>query len=84
MAGMAPLDSVKQKLYRAKHHIEELYEALRTFYRGDPVKLRFSGGALHIGADCPVPARFGLIAGDVLQNMRSCLDYLVWELLRRA
>jgi hypothetical protein len=28
-----------------------------------------------------VPARFGLIAGDFLQNMRSSLDYLVWQLV---
>jgi hypothetical protein len=29
----------------------------------------------------PVPARFGLIAGDYLQNLRSVLDYLVWQLI---
>jgi len=29
----------------------------------------------------PVPARFGLIAGDFLQNIRSSLDYLVWQLV---
>jgi hypothetical protein len=29
----------------------------------------------------PVPARFGLISGDVLQSVRSSLDYLVWELV---
>lgn len=28
-----------------------------------------------------VPARFGLIAGDILQCLRSSLDYLVWELV---
>lgn len=32
----------------------------------------------------PIPQRFGLIAGDCLQNLRSCLDYLVWELVLPA
>jgi len=31
--------------------------------------------------DKPVPARFGLIAGDYLQNLRSVFDYLVWQLI---
>ena len=29
----------------------------------------------------PIPARLALLAGDCLQNLRSSLDYLVWELV---
>jgi hypothetical protein len=32
----------------------------------------------------PIPTRFGLIIGDSLQNLRSSLDYLVWELVLAA
>jgi hypothetical protein len=28
-----------------------------------------------------VPPKFGLIAGDLIQCLRTCLDYLVWELV---
>ena len=32
----------------------------------------------------PIPARLALLAGDCLQNLRSALDYLVWELVLAA
>jgi hypothetical protein len=76
---MASLDSVFQKLYRAKHHCEELDQELRDYYRSDPVKFTSSEFGFDIGGQ--VPARMGLIAGDALQCMRSSLDYLVWELV---
>lgn len=73
------MNSVLQKLYRAKHHFEELDEVLRTYYRSEPGQLSKSGEGFEIGGG--VPAAIGLIAGDALQCMRSSLDYLVWELV---
>ncbi len=35
-------------------------------------------------ADFPIPLRLPLIIGDFLQNLRSSLDYLVWELVLAA
>lgn len=32
----------------------------------------------------PIPVQLGLIAGDCLQNARSSLDYLIWELVLAA
>lgn len=32
----------------------------------------------------PIPGRISLILGDCLQNLRSSLDYLVWELVSAA
>ncbi len=79
---MASLDSVHQKLYRAKHHYMELEQELRSYYSDEKtVQMHAAGGGISIGSFGPVPARFGLIAGDMLQCMRSSLDYLVWELV---
>jgi hypothetical protein len=33
-------------------------------------------------ATAPIPDDIPLILGDVLSNLRSCMDYLVWELVR--
>jgi hypothetical protein len=79
LPAMASLDSVLQKLYRFKHHFDELDQELRAYYKGDPVKMTPSAFGFDLGGQ--VPARMGLIAGDALQCLRSSLDYLVWELV---
>ncbi len=38
-------------------------------------------GAFAFREKIPVPARIPLIVGDFLQNVRSALDYLIWELV---
>jgi hypothetical protein len=32
----------------------------------------------------PVPAKWGLLLGDIANNYRSCLDHLAWALVRRG
>jgi hypothetical protein len=81
-AIMASLDSVKQKLYRAKHHDLELEKELREYYAAsETVQIQSADGGFTVGNVGSMPTRFGLIAGDMLQCMRSSLDYLVWELV---
>ena len=86
---MASLDSPRQKLYRAQYHLKQLKAELRKFYESKPVRfVEFDAGDGRGGVRSepvnPMPARFGLISGDCLQCMRSCLDYLVWELVLAA
>lgn len=77
------------KLYRAKQHFLEFEREAATYLNVLPA----GPGELMIAPDStpenqryiydtkePVPARFGLIAGDFFQNLRSVLDYLVWQL----
>jgi hypothetical protein len=78
------------KLHRAKLHFEEFKREAAVYMNSGP-----SGpGQIMPGPDStpevplfiyapakPVPARFGLIAGDYLQNLRSVFDYLVWQLI---
>jgi hypothetical protein len=77
---------VTWKLYRAKQHFDELAKELLEYFRNGPGELVEAPESapenqiLGYKLKGDVPARFGLIAGDFLQNMRSSLDYLVWQL----
>ncbi|MGC2743237.1 MAG: hypothetical protein WA672_08615 [Candidatus Angelobacter sp.] len=87
---MASLDSVHQKIFRAALHIKSLETELEGYFKTNPGHLVREP---HTNSDeafftfqpkGPIPARFGLIIGDCLQNLRSALDYLVWELVLAA
>lgn len=83
---MHPLDGPRAKLDRAAEHIQEFDAAVRrwnnskTFrtvseqFNSDKTEYiyRFEFGS--------IPVRIGIIAGDALHNLRSSLDYLVWQL----
>ena len=82
------MDSVRQKLYRVKIHYDELSRELDTYYgtMPDTVHLKINPETQAKGwafpeVEADVPARIGLIVGDCLQNLRSSLDYLIWELV---
>jgi hypothetical protein len=72
---------------RAKQHYDELARELDIYYATRP------GGLVEMPDSVPekrhhqfretkpLPPRIGLTCGDCLQNMRSALDYLVWELV---
>jgi hypothetical protein len=78
------------KLYRAKLHFQEFEREAAAYMNAGP-----SGpGEMMLSPQStpekplfiydtkkPVPAKFGLIAGDFLQNLRSVFDYLVWQLI---
>lgn len=82
LASMDAFQSVSLKMYRARHHYEELVSELLIYYRilatpeGDLTEEEIKVRAMKVP-----PQRFGLIVGDCLQCLRSSLDYLVWELV---
>jgi len=87
---LASLNSVELKIFRAALHLKGLEPELERYFQGNPGKLVREPNS---PADNPtftfvareeIPARFGLIVGDCLQNLRSSLDYLVWELVLAA
>ena len=84
------LDSVRRKVFRVKRHFEELQEELGEYFRTNPGTMVQEPDSppdnptFSFQARDPVPARFGLIIGDYLQNLRSSLDYLVWDLVLAA
>jgi hypothetical protein len=80
-------ESVQLKLHRAIVHRETLIFELNGYYALNPSRIvrhpdSKPGHAIGImETHIPVPKRISLIAGDFLQNIRSTLDYLVWELM---
>jgi len=87
---MALPDSVRCKLFRAKEHLDQLQVETQGYFQSNPAKIvRQQEGPPdeYIGkvvTDAPIPKRIPLIIGDSLQNLRSALDYLVWELVLAA
>lgn len=87
---MASLNSVELKIFRATQHIKSLESELQGYFQSNPGKMMRqphtceNEGVFRFVPSGPIPARFGLIVGDVLQNLRSSLDYLVWELVLAA
>jgi|ERR1039458_8216620 hypothetical protein len=87
---MASLDSVKLKIFRAVVHYKELEGEFEKYFQTNPAKVvRQQEGSpdQYVGKVEPkgsIPARLPLIIGDCLHNLRSSLDYLVWELVLAA
>lgn len=81
------LEGVKTKVERAKHHVNELEAALRAFYKTNPYvgatkrdpqtrKLVY-----YLVSVRDVPPDISVIAGEVLQSLRSALDHLAYQLV---
>src|SRR5271154_1020769 len=83
-------NSVCWKIFRSKTHFAELQTAVQEYFSTNPCKVvrEESGnpdefiGTFQPGG--PVPGRLSIIMGDCIQNLRSSLDYLVWELVLSA
>jgi len=84
---MARPKEIDYKLYRAKQHYEELERELQQWWASNPGHMVPAPEStaeyplVIFATKEPIPARFGLIAGDYLQNLRSVLDYLIWQLV---
>lgn len=88
---MASLETVRLKVERGNEHLKFLESELGRYYTTYPAEFvpegevhrDESGGEYIFGSvkvDAP-PASISIIMGDVVQNLRSALDYLVWELV---
>jgi hypothetical protein len=83
----ASLRGPKLKLERAKSHIGDLEEAVKRFFDTDPYKIIVednpqAGRREHrvVKAQDP-PACLSAISGDVIHNLRTSLDHLIWQLI---
>lgn len=87
---MASLDSVRQKIIRAAEHCKSLEAEATRYFSANPGEVVTEEEphshriVLKFSERIPVPVAVPLIIGDVLQNLRSSLDYLVWELVLAA
>jgi hypothetical protein len=83
---MHPLAGVRVKLERARKHLVTLNGEVAAFLERTPYEIfdeRRRGGReliSRVRAHETPPLAWSAIAGDCMQNMRSALNYLAWEL----
>jgi hypothetical protein len=83
------LDPVRSKIFRAAEHYQSLVSALQRYGQNKPREILAKADS---SVDCGVsvltkpaiPDQIPLMVGDCLQNLRSSLDYLAWELCRAS
>ncbi len=74
------------KIDRATNLRKELEEALRTFFASDPYKIETKRDpqshqlVYYVTKVDEVPDEIALITGDIIQNLRSALDHLAYQL----
>jgi hypothetical protein len=87
---MASLESARLKIFRAVEHYGSLESQVQRYLDARPADFvkRSDAASDHISIEFetkgPVPPQIALTVGDCLVNMRSSLDYLVWELVLSA
>lgn len=91
--GIELLDGVRQKLIRAREHLETFQSDVTSYAASDPYRIvrKFEdhipeksgrpGLTWRAKVDAPPSLLLAVIAGDCLHNLRSALDHLAWALV---
>lgn len=81
-----PLAGSRLKDTRALEHLKSLKTEIESFYKTEPYELtevfnpQTGAYRLVVSKFTPLPRSWPVIVGDVLHNLRSMLDYIVWQL----
>jgi len=81
------VDEIDLKIQRANKHIDELYVVVQKFKATNPYKiasrrdLESGEHIVYVHTADPLPPIIPVIAGDVIQNLYSSLDYLASKLV---
>ncbi len=85
---MSRLARIKLKIERAKYHISNLESRIEAFRQRKPYVVTVEddkqyafNAIITIRMIEQPPSELGLIAGDAIQNIRSSLDHLAWQLV---
>jgi hypothetical protein len=87
MTGNQRFALISGKIERAKHHLHDLEIARDRFFNSDPYQINCendlqTGHNIYRIFDIQTPpAEIGLIAGDLIHNLRSALDHLAFQLV---
>src|SRR5271165_1586261 len=87
---MASLDRVRQKISHAKLHRDFVKSEVAEYLKANPYEFVPHASSTQnqplfvLKPKSPIPEKIGLVVGDCLQNLRTALDYLVWELVLAA
>jgi hypothetical protein len=84
------VDRVRAKVTRAKQHIQDFHLACRAFHDTHPYGVGIKEDAqagkriYYVTKADPVPDALAAIAADVIQNLRSPLDHIAYQLVLDA
>jgi hypothetical protein len=77
---------IEEKLKRADENIVNLQSEITGFFEKSkyPVFPKINSKehdeAVKYFSKLPVPIRFGVLAGEIVHHLRSCLDHVIWQL----
>lgn len=82
-----PLEDMREKIDRADLHISEIRQAVEGFFKSKPYRIEgepYDDGSkvslrLFVLKDAPT-SEIGVLVGEVIHDLRSALDQLVWSL----
>lgn len=80
------LEAIQLKIGRAKAHTDELRSAISSFFATSPYKVAAKRDpqtrklVYYVSSVCPTPVCFATVTGDIIQNLRSALDHLAYQL----
>jgi len=81
-------ESALAKVGRAHHHLEELTQLTSNWLAGKPLRLsrdvQEESTSFRVSIVDPIPADLPLILGDFVHNLRSALDHVVYEAVKRS
>lgn len=89
MSTQKRIDGIRLKIKWAKKHIRELDAAINRFLQDQPYRIgakphripQIEHTTLYVAEVKPIPDEISLILGDAIHNLRSALDYLMWQLV---
>jgi hypothetical protein len=91
MPSAGSLDLVRLKIGWAKKHFNELVSVMDWYFKANPCQVvseldpaTNEISSTRVIVNNPIPPEVPLLIGDCLQNLRTALDYLVWELVLAA
>jgi len=80
------LNGAYEKLKRANENILNLEKEICAFLEKGPnpivpdKKMEALEEATKIHVNRVIPGRFGILSGEIIHHLRSCLDHIAWEL----
>ncbi len=87
---MASLDNVRRKITHAKLHLERVNAEAARYHKANDNQFvpeannSTNQPTFRVRPKLPIPDEIALFVGDCLQNLRTSLDYLIWELILAA
>jgi hypothetical protein len=85
---MSAIDGIRLKIHRANEHLDNLQLDIGRFFKTDPYSFRIEGDpqtgecVCYLSRCDDIPSSVSIIAGDVIHNLRSALDYLAYQLVK--